>query len=170
MSIAENQSALMAAAPSERTTHNTVQALSEKINQILADSFALYLKTKNFHWHVKGPHFRDYHLMLDQQADGIFKIIDPLAERVRALGGTTIRSLGQVMSLRTIADNDKEHLAPRLMLEELIRDTKLVTTSMRQALKLCDDIDDVATASLIEGYIEAAEKRIWFLRETVGAD
>ncbi|MBZ9870436.1 DNA starvation/stationary phase protection protein [Mesorhizobium sp. BR1-1-9] len=144
---------------------NSLATLSGKINQVLADALSLYLKTKNFHWHVSGPHFRDYHLMLDEQASGILDVIDPLAERVRAAGRTTIRSLGQAARLRTIADNEAEDVAPGAMLAELMEDNKALAASMREAHKLCDDLEDVATASLLEGYIDAAEKRAWFLRE-----
>ena len=145
---------------------NSVVTLAAKINQLLADALSLYLKTKNFHWHVSGPNFRDYHLMLDEQASDILDAIDPLAERVRSAGSTTIRSLGQAAQLRTIADNDADDVAPSAMLAELMQDNKALAAAMRQAHKLCDELDDVATASLLEGYIDAAEKRAWFLRET----
>ncbi len=114
---------------------------------------------------MSGPHFRDYHLMLDEQASDILDVIDPLAERVRTVGSTTIRSLGQAVRLRTIADNDADNVAPAAMLVELIEDNNSLVDSMRQAHKLCDELDDIATASLLEGYIDAAEKRVWFLRE-----
>jgi starvation-inducible DNA-binding protein len=149
----------------EPTVRNSVAIFAAKINQLLADALSLYLKTKNFHWHVSGPHFRDYHLMLDEQAGGILDAIDPLAERVRAAGSTTIRSLGQATQLRTIADNDADDVAPGPMLAELMEDNKALAATMQQALKLCDALDDVATASLLEGYLEVAEKRAWFLHE-----
>lgn len=144
---------------------NSVAILGGKINQLLADALALYLKTKNFHWHVSGPHFRDYHLMLDEQASDVLDTVDPLAERVRALGSATIRSLGQAARLRTVPDNDAEDVAPDAMLAELMEDNRALAASMRQAHKLCDEFEDIATASLLEGYIDAAEKRVWFLRE-----
>ena len=144
---------------------NSVATLAAKINQVLADALSLYVKTKNFHWHVSGPHFRDYHLMLDEQASGVLDVVDPLAERVRTLGSATIRSLGQVARLRTVTDNEAEDVAPAAMLAELMEDNKALAASMRQAHKLCDELDDLATASLLEGYIDAAEKRAWFLRQ-----
>jgi starvation-inducible DNA-binding protein len=144
---------------------NSALTLAGKINQVLADTLSLYLKTKNFHWHVSGPHFRDYHLMLDEQASDILDIVDPLAERVRATGSTTIRSLGQAARLSTIADNEAEDVAADAMLTELMEDNNALATSMRQAHKLCDELEDIATASLLDGYIDAAEKRSWFLRQ-----
>ena len=149
----------------EAAVRNSIATFAAKINQLLADALSLYLKTKNFHWHVSGPNFRDYHLMLDEQASGILDAIDPLAERVRAAGRGTIRSLGQTMQLRTIADNDADDVAPGAMLAELLADNKALAATMRQAHKLCHELDDVATASLLETYIDAAEKRAWFLRE-----
>jgi starvation-inducible DNA-binding protein len=149
----------------EPAARDSVATFAAKINQLLADALSIYLKTKNFHWHVSGPHFRDYHLMLDEQASGILEAIDPLAERVRAAGSTTIRSLGQAAQLRTIADNNADDVAPDAMLAELMADNKALAASMRRVHKLCDELDDVATASILEGYIEAAEKRAWFLRE-----
>jgi starvation-inducible DNA-binding protein len=144
---------------------NSALTLAGKINQVLADTLSLYLKTKNFHWHVSGPHFRDYHLMLDEQASDILDIVDPLAERVRATGSTTIRSLGQAARLSTIADNEAEDVAADAMLTELMEDNNALATSMRQAHKLCDELEDIATASLLDGYIDAAEKRSWILRQ-----
>jgi starvation-inducible DNA-binding protein len=142
-----------------------------ELNRILADSFALYLKTKNFHWHMSGPHFRDYHLMLDEQSDQIFATADPLAERVRKLGGATIRSIGQIGKLARIKDNDAPFVSPLDMLVELMADNKAVAASMRKAHELCDDHKDVATASLLEVYIDEAERRTWFLFEASrGAD
>ncbi len=149
----------------EPAMRNSLTTFAAKINQVLADALSLYLKTKNFHWHVSGPHFRDYHLMLDEQASEILGLIDPLAERVRAVGCTTIRSLEQAARLRTIAGNEADYVAPEAMLGELMEDNNALAASMRQAHKLCDELEDVATASLLEGYIDAAEKRAWFLRE-----
>ncbi|MDQ8727545.1 DNA starvation/stationary phase protection protein [Bradyrhizobium sp. LHD-71] len=148
----------------EPAARNSIATLAAKINEALADALSLYLKTKNFHWHVSGPHFRDYHLMLDEQASGILEVIDPLAERVRAMGSATIRSLGQAARLRTIKDNDADDVEPNAMLVELMEDNNALAASMRQAHKLCDQLEDLATASLLEG-IDAAEKRAWFLRE-----
>ncbi|HTK13764.1 MAG TPA: DNA starvation/stationary phase protection protein [Xanthobacteraceae bacterium] len=142
-----------------------VTAIAEKINTVLADSFALYLKTKNFHWHMSGSHFRSYHLMLDDHSDEIFATTDPLAERVRKLGAKTLHSIGQIAQVQTITDNDEDFVHPRAMLRELMDDNKKVIKSMREAHKLCDDHEDVATASLLEMYIDAAEKRNWFLFE-----
>ena len=142
-----------------------VKAISEQLNAILADSFALYLKTKNFHWHVSGPHFRDYHLLLDEQAEDIFKTTDELAERVRKIGGVTLKSIGQIASLQRIRDNEADFVTPGDMLGELLADNKGVVEAMRQAHKVADDHEDVATASLLEMFIDSAEKRTWFLFE-----
>jgi starvation-inducible DNA-binding protein len=137
---------------------------------LLADSFALYLKTKNFHWHVSGPHFRDYHLLLDEQAAEIFATTDPLAERVRKLGGTTLRSVGDVARHQRVLDNDAEYVEPRDMLAELRDDNRAMVARMRQAHGLCDEHGDVATASLLEVYIDEAERRAWFLYEASRGD
>jgi starvation-inducible DNA-binding protein len=142
-----------------------VDAISKALNGILADAFALYLKTKNFHWHISGPHFRDYHLMLDEQAAEIFATTDPLAERVRKIGGATLRSIGDISKNQSIEDNDETYVGPAEMLRELMADNKKVAAAMRKAHKLCDDHEDVATASLLEMYIDATEKRTWFLFE-----
>ena len=144
---------------------NAVGDISAALNAILADSFALYLKTKNFHWHVSGPHFRDYHLMLDDQADAIFATTDELAERVRKLGGTTLRSIGHIAKLQSIEDNDEAFVDPVDMLAELMADNKAVAAAMRKAHKVCDDHEDAATAGLLETFIDATEKRTWFLFE-----
>jgi starvation-inducible DNA-binding protein len=142
-----------------------VDAISKALNGVLADSFALYLKTKNFHWHVSGPHFRDYHLMLDEQAADIFASTDPLAERVRKIGGATLRSIGDIARHQTIEDNDEDYVGPSEMLRELMNDNKKVAGAMRDAHEVADENDDVATASLLENYIDATEKRTWFLFE-----
>jgi starvation-inducible DNA-binding protein len=142
-----------------------VNAISAALNVLLADTFALYLKTKNFHWHVSGRHFRDYHLMLDEHAEAIFESTDELAERVRKIGGVTIRSVGQIARMQTIRDNDQEYVAPVEMLRELIEDNKHVAAAMRKAHKLCDEHEDVATASLLENFIDETERRTWFLFE-----
>ena len=142
-----------------------VAAITKALNGILADSFALYLKTKNFHWHISGPHFRDYHLMLDEQADAIFATTDPLAERVRKLGGTTLRSIGHISRVQTLQDNDEAFVGPNEMLRELMADNKAVAAAMRKAHEVCDEHKDVASASLLEVYIDETEKRTWFLFE-----
>lgn len=147
---------------SNKTSHVVATAL----NEILADTFVLYVKTKNFHWHVSGPHFRDYHLMFDEQATQIFATVDDLAERVRKIGGTTLRSVGQIAKLATLAENNKDFVEPYEMLKELIGDHKTIITNMRMAHKLADKYDDVATASLLETFIDGAERRLWFLFET----
>jgi starvation-inducible DNA-binding protein len=142
------------------------KALSGALNKLLADVFALYLKTKNFHWHVSGPHFRDYHLLLDAQAAQIFAITDPMAERVRKLGGTTLRSIGQISRLQRVLDNDAEYVDPNDMLAELRDDNKDFVAALREVHGLCDEEKDVATASLLENWIDEAEERVWFLFET----
>ena len=142
-----------------------VAKVSKALNGLLADAFALYLKTKNFHWHVSGRHFRDYHLMLDEQSEQIFATTDLLAERVRKIGGTTIRSIGGIAKLQTIKDNDESYVPPREMLRELMNDNKLVVVAMRKAHDVCDEANDVASASLLENFIDETERRTWFLFE-----
>ena len=136
------------------------------MNLVLADVFALYLKTKNFHWHMSGPHFRDYHLLLDEQADQIFAMTDPIAERVRKLGRRTIRSIGEIARLQRIDDNDADYVEPSDMLAELREDNKSLTERLREAHGVCDESRDVATASLIEVWIDETERRTWFLFES----
>lgn len=158
-----------AAAPLDTPTDlsaDAVSKISAKLNEILATTFALYLKTKNFHWHVSGPHFRDYHLLLDEQAEQIFASTDDIAERVRKIGGTTLRSIGQISKLQGIDDNDQSYVSPGDMLRELVSDNKMVVEAMRACHKLCDDHEDVATASLLENFIDQAERRLWFMFET----
>lgn len=142
-----------------------LRELSSAINGLVADSFALYIKTKNFHWHVTGPNFRDYHLMLDEQAQQIFASIDPLAERVRKIGGTTLRSVGQIAQMTDIKGNDADYVDPLAMLEELRNDNKAMANRMRDVHEICDEHRDVATASLLETYIDEAEERSWYLHE-----
>jgi len=144
---------------------NAVRDISGALNILLADVFALYLKTKNFHWHVSGPHFRDYHLLLDEQADQIFATTDAIAERVRKIGGMTLRSVGHVARLQRVLDNDADYVAPDDMLAELRDDNKELAARMRETHGLCDEHDDVATASLLEVWIDEAERRTWFLFE-----
>jgi starvation-inducible DNA-binding protein len=136
------------------------------MNAILADVFALYLKTKNFHWHLSGPHFRDYHLMLDEQADQLFAMTDPVAERVRKIGGTTLRSIGHIARLQRVSDNDADYVEPLDMLAELQEDNASLAGRLRAAHAVCDEHQDVATASLIEVWIDETERRAWFLFET----
>ena len=135
------------------------------MNAILADVFALYLKTKNFHWHLSGPHFRDYHLLLDEHGDQIFAMTDAIAERVRKIGGTTVRSIGHVARLQRIADNDAEYVEAEDMLAELREDNKTLASRLREAHNVCDEHRDIATASLIETWIDETERRTWFLFE-----
>ncbi len=140
--------------------------ISGALNALLADVFTLYMKTKNFHWHMWGPHFRDYHLLLDEQATQIFAITDPIAERVRRIGGTTLHSIGHISRLRRIQDNDADYVTPLDMLAELGEDSKQLTASMRSVHATCDEHGDVATASLLEVWIDEAERRTWFLFES----
>jgi starvation-inducible DNA-binding protein len=142
-----------------------VKDISGAMNAILADVFALYLKTKNFHWHMSGPHFRDYHLLLDEHADQLFAMTDPVAERVRKLGGITLRSIGQISRTQRVLDNDAEYVEPLDMLAELAEDNKTLTARLRQAHNVCEKHRDVATASLIEVWIDETERRVWFLFE-----
>ena len=149
---------------------NATKDIAAALNGVLADMFALYLKTKNFHWHMSGRHFRDYHLMLDEQADQIFAVTDDLAERVRKVGGTTLRSIGHVAKLQRIADNDAAYVTPRDMLAELAEDNRSLTGYLRAAHDVCDEHNDVASASLIENWIDEAERRAWFLFEATRED
>ncbi len=142
-----------------------VRDISGALNALLAGMFALYLKTKNFHWHVSGPYFRDYHLLLDEQADQIFATTDPIAERVRKIGGTTLRSIGQIAAQKRLLDNDAAYVTPLDMLAELRDDNKQLVNEMRRTHALCDEHHDVATASLLEVWIDEAERRTWFLFE-----
>jgi starvation-inducible DNA-binding protein len=135
------------------------------MNAILADVFALYMKTKNFHWHMSGPHFRDYHLLLDEQADQIYAMADPIAERVRKLGGSTLRSIGHIARLQRVLDNDAEYVEPSDMLAELREDNQSLAARLREAHEVCDDHHDIASASLIEVWIDETERRTWFLFE-----
>ena len=139
--------------------------ISGALNALLADFFALYLKTKNFHWHVSGPHFRDYHLLLDEQADQLYATTDDIAERVRKLGGTTLRSIGHVARLQRVLDNDADYVTPPDMLAELRDDNLQLASRMRETHDVCDEHGDVATASLLENWIDQAERRVWFLFE-----
>jgi starvation-inducible DNA-binding protein len=155
-------------APLETRTdlgHSATKDIAAAMNAILADVFALYLKTKNFHWHMSGPHFRDYHLLLDEHADQLFAMTDPIAERVRKIGGLTLRSIGQISRTQRVLDNDAEYVEPLDMLAELAGDNKDLTARLREAHNVCDEHRDVATASLIEVWIDETERRTWFLFE-----
>ena len=145
---------------------NAFKDLAGALNAILADTFALYLKTKNFHWHVSGPHFHDYHLMFDTQAAELLAATDAIAERVRKIGGNTLRSIGDISRQQTIADNDKAYVSPDDMLNELHEDNMATIKAMREAHKKCDEAEDIATASILENFIDQAEQRAWFLFET----
>ena len=147
-------------------TRAATKEISGAMNAILADVLALYLKTKNFHWHMSGPHFRDYHLLLDEQAEQIFAMTDPIAERVRKIGGLTVRSIGHVARLQRISDNNAEFVEPSDMLAELREDNKTLAANLREAHNVCEEHRDLATASLIEAWIDETERRTWFLFES----
>jgi starvation-inducible DNA-binding protein len=146
-------------------TSNATQDIAGALTALLADLFALYIKTKNFHWHVSGPHFRDYHLLLDEQGAQIYAATDPIAERVRKVGGTTLRSVGQITRLQRVLDNDADYVTPADMLAELREDNLQLAARLREAHGVCDEHGDVASASLIETWIDEAEGRAWFLFE-----
>jgi len=152
------------ATPTDLSTAAT-RDITGALNALLADAFALYLKTKNFHWHMSGPHFRDYHLLLDEQAAQIYAMTDPIAERVRKLGGETVKSIGHIARLQRVLDNDAEYVEPFDMLAELRDDNKTLASQMRETHDVCDEHRDVATASLLEVWIDEAERRTWFLFE-----
>ncbi|GAB4037828.1 Dps family protein [Spirosoma gilvum] len=142
------------------------EKVAEALNRLVADAFALYIKTKNYHWHVSGRHFRDYHLLLDEQADQIFATIDPLAERVRKIGANTIRSVAHIAQLQRVKDNDEDFVKPIDMLKDLEAENRKMAKNMRDAHQIADDAEDVATASLLEVFIDETERRTWFLFET----
>src|SRR5262245_51803751 len=144
---------------------NATMDIGGGLNILAADVIALWMKTKNFHWHVSGPHFRDYHLMLDEQSDQIYAMVDPISERVRKLGGNALRSIGQIKKLQRVLDNDADYVTPEDMLAELREDNQQLTKHMRILHELCDEHNDVATASLIENWIDETEQRAWFLFE-----
>jgi starvation-inducible DNA-binding protein len=146
-------------------TRDATRDISSALNLLLADVFALYLKTKNFHWHVSGPHFRDYHLLLDEQAEQIFAATDDIAERVRKVGGMTLRSIGEIGRLQRVLDNNADYVTPLDMLAELRDDNLQLAARMREAHEVCDEHGDVASASLLENWIDEAERRVWFLFE-----
>ena len=140
--------------------------VSANMNAVLADVFALFVKTKNFHWHVSGPHFRDYHLLLDEQADQLYAMTDPIAERIRKIGGTTLRSIGHIARIKRVQDNDADYVDPLVMLAELCQDNKVLAQRLRELHDLVDQHRDIATASLIENWIDETERRTWFLFES----
>jgi starvation-inducible DNA-binding protein len=147
----------------------SVKKITSALNTLLADVFTLYLKTKNFHWHMSGPHFRDYHLLLDEHGDQLFAITDDLAERVRKLGGTTLRSIGQIVRLQRLSDNDADYVTPADMLSELREDENSLVLAMQAVHVLCDDAGDLATASMLENCIDDSQRRGWFLFEATRA-
>ncbi|TAY90620.1 Dps family protein [Rhizobium leguminosarum] len=151
--------------PSSLSTNATTD-ISAALTALLADVFTLYVKTKNFHWHMSGPHFRDYHLLLDEQAEQIFAMTDDIAERARKIGGTTLRSIGQIARQQRLLDNDADFVTPEDMLSELREDNVQLVSLLREVHGLCDEHNDVATASLIENWIDEGERRTWFLFET----
>src|SRR6058998_4127661 len=146
--------------------HSATKDITGAMNAILADVFTLYLKTKNFHWHMSGSHFRDYHLLLDEHADQLFAMTDPIAERIRKIGGLTLRSIGHISRTQRVLDNDAEYVEPLDMIAELAEDNQTLATRLREAHNVCDEHRDVATASLIEVWIDETERRAWFLSET----
>src|SRR5215467_5639328 len=165
-----NRQELTARRAAPLTLHTDIPAAAVKdiaaaMNALLADVFALYVKTKNFHWHMSGPHFRDYHLLLDEHADQLFAMTDPIAERVRKIGGLTLRSVGQISRTQRVLDNDAEYVEPLDMIAELADDNKTLAVRLREAHNVCDEHRDVATASLIEVWIDETERRTWFLSE-----
>lgn len=147
---------------------NEAQKVVEAVNPLVADAFALYVKTKNFHWHVYGPHFRDYHLMFDEQAETILESIDVLAERVRKIGGTTLRSIGHISQLQTISDDNETRVEPTEMLARLLADNRAVAENIRKAIDVCDDNRDTPTGNILQEILDQTERRIWFLFETLG--
>jgi starvation-inducible DNA-binding protein len=151
--------------PTDLST-KAVTNISAALTNLVADVFALYVKTKNFHWHMSGSHFRDYHLLLDEQGEQIFAMVDAIAERARKIGGTTIRSIGHIARHQRVADNDAEYVGPQDMLAELCADNQQLTKEMRQVHELCDGHGDIATASLLENWIDETERRTWFLFES----
>ena len=146
-------------------TPSATKDIAGAMNAILADVFALYVKTKNFHWHMSGPHFRDYHLLLDEHSDQLFAMTDPIAERIRKIGGPTLKSIGHISRTQRVADNDADYVEPLDMLAELADDNKTLAARLREAHNVCDEHRDIATASLIEVWIDETERRTWFLFE-----
>ena len=164
-SVAKIRQSAPLATPTDLTAAAT-KDIAGALNAILADVFALYLKTKNFHWHMSGPHFRDYHLMFDEQADQLYAMTDPVAERIRKVGGSTLRSIGHIARLQRVKDNDAEYVEPLDMLAELREDNKTLAARLREVHNVCEEHRDIAAASLIEVWIDETERRAWFLFET----
>jgi starvation-inducible DNA-binding protein len=164
--LRERRSAVMAT-PSDLDARAAIE-IGGAMNAVLADAFALYMKTKNFHWHMSGPHFRDYHLLLDEQANQLFAMTDPIAERVRKLGAQTLKSIGELAGTQRVLDNDADYVEPQDMLAELREDNGALAARMREAHEICDKHRDVATASLLEVWIDETERRVWFLFESGG--
>jgi starvation-inducible DNA-binding protein len=146
---------------------NEVRVVVEAVNPLIADAFALYSKTKNYHWHLAGSHFRDYHLLLDEQADQIFESIDPMAERVRRVGGTTLRSITHISQLQTIPDDNEEYVPPAEMMRRLLADNQHIAEAQRKAIEICDQNRDAATSNVLQEILDDTEKRVWFLYEIV---
>lgn len=168
---AMKESTIIAGTPSKLATPTDLgdkarQALTTTLNPLIADAFALFVKTKNYHWHVSGPHYRDYHLLFDEQAAQIFAMIDVLAERVRKLGGVTIHSISEIARLQKVRDDNETYVGPREMVKRLLEDNKEYAVHLRAAHKVCDEHNDVATASILEVLIDETERRVWFLYET----
>jgi starvation-inducible DNA-binding protein len=169
----ETKSELEARRSSIHTQHTdiapeSVKEISAALTALLADVFALYVKTKNFHWHMSGPHFRDYHLLLDDQGDQLFAMTDDIAERVRKIGGTTLRSIGHIARIKRVADNDSDYVTAQDMLSELWEDNKSLVLSMRSLHDLCEEAGDVASTSVLENWIDETQRRAWFLYEISG--
>ena len=166
MQVYEHEKATFESHPTDLSSHATAQ-IATVLRDLLADVFALYVKTKNFHWHMAGPHFRDYHLLLDEQADQIFAMTDDIAERARKIGETTLRSISDIAEHQRLKDNNQDRVAPRDMLAELKEDNLRLTSYLRSAHQVCDENNDIATASLVEVWIDQTERRTWFLAQTV---
>ncbi len=169
----DNDSIKSYPAPHQLATPTDLEGIKDivkALNPLVADAFALYVKTKNFHWHLASSHFRDYHLLFDEHADQIFATIDPIAERVRKIGGTTIRSIGHIAQLQSVKDDNQDFVAPLDMMRELMQDNQNMAANMRKAHEVCDKHKDVATASLLEVFIDETERRVWFLNATAQGD
>ncbi len=166
MSTTQNARVSEALATPTDLAQEGVAAICDELRQLLADVFAIYVKTKNFHWHMSGPHFRDYHLLLDEQAAQLLAMTDDIAERARKLGGTSLKSISDISRHQRVADNNEDFVPPQQMLEELIADNRQLIKYLRETHEVCDRYNDVATASLIENWIDESERRVWFLFES----
>jgi starvation-inducible DNA-binding protein len=149
---------------------HAIETIASSLNVLLADVFAIYLKTKNFHWHMSGSHFRDYHLLLDEQGEQIFAMTDDIAERVRKIGAVTLTSIGKIARSQTLSDNDADFVGPREMLLELLRDNRRLAARIREAHSICEDAGDIASANLLETWVDESEGRCWFLYEITRAE